>query len=104
MPVTARPARSVASSAARSAPSPARSVASSASTIVRASAAMSRRSTSAITTMPSPCAPASCCPRTYTYQDVPERFHARPGYRYVVINHHPVIVEPRTRRVVEVVE
>ncbi len=43
-------------------------------------------------------------PEDYTYQDVPERFHARPGYRYVVINHHPVIVEPRTRRVVEVVE
>ena len=43
-------------------------------------------------------------PDDYTYQEVPERFHAKRGYRYVVINHHPVIVEPRTRRVVEVVE
>lgn len=43
-------------------------------------------------------------PDDYTYYDVPERFHARPGYRYTVINHHPVIVEPTTRRVVEVVE
>lgn len=43
-------------------------------------------------------------PEDYTYQEVPERFHVRPGYRYVVINHRPVIVEPRTRRVVEVIE
>ena len=43
-------------------------------------------------------------PDDYTYYDVPERFHVRPGYRYTVINHRPVIVEPRTRRVVEVVE
>ena len=43
-------------------------------------------------------------PDDYTYYDVPERFHAQPGYRYTVVNHRPVIVEPRTRRVVEVIE
>ena len=43
-------------------------------------------------------------PDEYTYYDVPERFHVQPGYRYTVINRHPVIVEPRTRRVVEVLE
>ena len=43
-------------------------------------------------------------PDDYTYYDVPERFHVQPGYRYTVINRHPVIVEPRTRRVVEVIE
>jgi hypothetical protein len=43
-------------------------------------------------------------PDTYTYYDVPERYHAKPGYRYTVINHRPVIVEPRTRRVIEVIE
>ena len=43
-------------------------------------------------------------PDDYSYYDVPERYHVRPEYRYTVINHRPVIVEPRTRRVVEVVE
>ena len=43
-------------------------------------------------------------PDDYTYYDVPERYHVKPGYRYTVINRHPVIVEPRTRRVVEVIE
>ena len=38
------------------------------------------------------------------YYDVPERFHVRHGYRYTVINGHPVLVEPRTRRVVEVID
>lgn len=37
-----------------------------------------------------------------TYYQVPERFHVR-GYRYTVINGHAVLVEPRTRRVVEVI-
>ena len=43
-------------------------------------------------------------PDEYTYYDVPERFHVRPGYRYTVINRHPVIVDPSSRRVVEVIE
>ena len=43
-------------------------------------------------------------PEDYTYYDVPETYHVKREYRYTVINHHPVIVEPRTRRVVEVIE
>ena len=51
-----------------------------------------------------PVRPGVVLPEDYTYYDVPERYHVQPGYRYTVINHRPVIVEPRTRRVVEVVE
>ncbi len=43
-------------------------------------------------------------PDDYTYHEVPEAYHVKRGYRYTVINHHPVIVEPETRRVVEVIE
>ena len=43
-------------------------------------------------------------PDTYTYYDVPDSYHVRRGYRYTVVNHHPVLVDPGTRRVVEVVE
>lgn len=43
-------------------------------------------------------------PDDYTYYDVPERYHVKRDYRYTVVNHRPVIVEPRTRRVIEVVE
>ena len=32
-----------------------------------------------------------------------ERFHVRGHYRYTVINGQPVLVEPGTRRVVEVI-
>jgi hypothetical protein len=38
-----------------------------------------------------------------TYYEVPAEYRA-PGYRYTVINDRPVIVEPRTRRVVQIVE
>jgi hypothetical protein len=27
-----------------------------------------------------------------------------PGYRYTVINDHPVLVEPRSRRVVQIID
>ncbi len=37
------------------------------------------------------------------YFDVPREF-ALPEYSYTVINGHPVLVEPRTRRVVEVID
>lgn len=37
------------------------------------------------------------------YYDVPREF-ALPEYSYTVINGHPVLVEPRTRRVVEVID
>jgi len=35
---------------------------------------------------------------------VPREYHVRPGYRYAVVNNVPVIVEPRSRRIVEVIE
>lgn len=37
------------------------------------------------------------------YYDVPPEF-ALPNYNYTVVNDHPVLVEPRTRRVVEVID
>jgi hypothetical protein len=36
--------------------------------------------------------------------DVPAEYHVRPGYRYTIVNERPVIVEPRSRRIVEIVE
>ncbi len=39
-----------------------------------------------------------------TYYDVPAEYHVRPGYRYTVINDRPVIVEGRSRRIVEVLD
>lgn len=38
-----------------------------------------------------------------TYYDVPQRFGIMP-YRYTVVNDVPVLVEPRSRRIVEVIE
>ena len=38
-----------------------------------------------------------------TYYEVPAEYRA-PGYRYTVINERPVIVEPRTRRVVQIID
>jgi hypothetical protein len=39
-----------------------------------------------------------------TYYEVPTEYHVAPGYRYTYVNDHAVIVEPRTRRIVEIVE
>lgn len=39
-----------------------------------------------------------------TYYDVPDEYRVRGGYRYTVVNDTPVLVEPRTHRIVEVVE
>lgn len=38
-----------------------------------------------------------------TYYDVPERFGPTP-YRYTVVNGETVLVEPQTRRIVQVIE
>jgi hypothetical protein len=38
-----------------------------------------------------------------TYYDVPQSFAATP-YRFTVVNSRTVLVEPRTRRIVQVVE
>ena len=42
--------------------------------------------------------------RGVTYYDVPAEYHVRPGYRYTVVNDRPVLVEARTRRIVEVID
>jgi hypothetical protein len=42
--------------------------------------------------------------RGVRYYEVPREYHVRPGYRYTYVNERPVIVEPRTRRVVEIIE
>jgi Protein of unknown function (DUF1236) len=41
--------------------------------------------------------------RGVTYYEVPAEYHARPGYRYTVVNDQPVLVD-RSRRVVEVID
>jgi hypothetical protein len=38
-----------------------------------------------------------------TYYDVPQTFGATP-YRYTVVNGRTILVEPRTRRIVQVIE
>ena len=39
-----------------------------------------------------------------TYYDVPAEYHVRDGYRYTIVNDRPVLVESRSRRIVEVIE
>jgi hypothetical protein len=39
-----------------------------------------------------------------TYYDVPAEYHAPPGYRYTIVIDRPVLIEPRTRGIVEIVE
>jgi Protein of unknown function (DUF1236) len=39
-----------------------------------------------------------------TYYDVPAEYHSPPGYRYTIVNDRPVLIESRTRRIVEIVE
>jgi hypothetical protein len=43
-------------------------------------------------------------PQGVTLYAVPREYHVRPGYRYAVVNDRPVIVEPRSRRIVEIIE
>src|SRR5712672_1779358 len=43
-------------------------------------------------------------PRGVTLYAVPREYHVRPGYRYAIVNDRPVIVEPRSRRIVEIIE
>ena len=38
------------------------------------------------------------------YYDVPTEYQAARGYRYTVVNGRTVLVEPRTRRIVEVID
>ena len=38
-----------------------------------------------------------------TYYEVPAEYHA-PGYRYTVVNNRAVLVDPRSHRIVEVID
>jgi len=42
--------------------------------------------------------------RDVRFYEVPAEYHVRPGYRYSIVNERPVIVEPRSRRIVEIIE
>ncbi|MCP4561458.1 MAG: DUF1236 domain-containing protein [Bosea sp.] len=42
--------------------------------------------------------------RGVTYREVPREYGARAGYRYTMVNDRTVIVEPRTRRVVQIID
>jgi hypothetical protein len=39
-----------------------------------------------------------------TYYDVPPEYRAPPGYRYTIVNDRPVLIESRSRRIVEIVD
>lgn len=39
-----------------------------------------------------------------TFHEVPGEYHVRPGYRYAIVNDRVVIVDPRTRRIEEIIE
>jgi hypothetical protein len=38
------------------------------------------------------------------FHDVPAEYHVRPGYCNAVVNDRVVIVDPRTRRIEEIIE
>jgi hypothetical protein len=38
-----------------------------------------------------------------TYYDVPPEYHVT-GFRYTYVNEHPVLVDPHTRRVVQIID
>jgi hypothetical protein len=42
--------------------------------------------------------------RGVTLYAVPREYHLGPRYRYAIVNDRPVIVEPRSRRIVEIIE
>ena len=52
-----------------------------------------------------PLRPGVILPREgVVYRAVPAEYAARPGYRYAVVNDRPVIVDPVTRAVVEILD
>ena len=38
------------------------------------------------------------------FYQVPQEYRVSPRYRYTIINERPVLVDPRTRRVVQVID
>ncbi len=43
-------------------------------------------------------------PEGIAYYDVPPDYGVPPGYRYTIINEHTVLVDPRSRRVVQIID
>jgi hypothetical protein len=43
-------------------------------------------------------------PGGVTLYAVPREYRVRPGYRWAIVNDEPVIVAPRSRRIVEIIE
>jgi hypothetical protein len=39
-----------------------------------------------------------------TYYDVPAEYHVTGGYRYTYVNNHAVLVDPRTRQIVQIID
>jgi hypothetical protein len=39
-----------------------------------------------------------------TYYDVPADYHVTGGYRYTYVNDHAVLVDPRTHRIVQIID
>jgi hypothetical protein len=42
--------------------------------------------------------------RGVEYYDVPAEYKVRPGYRYTIVNDRAVLVDPTTRRIVEILD
>ncbi len=42
--------------------------------------------------------------RGVTYREIPPEYGATKGYRYTVVNDRTVVVEPRTRKIIQVIE
>jgi hypothetical protein len=42
--------------------------------------------------------------RGVTYREIPAEYGARKGYKYTVVNDRTVVVEPRTRKIIQVIE
>jgi len=39
-----------------------------------------------------------------SYYDVPPEYHTPPGLRYAIVNDHTVLIDPRTGRIVDIVD
>ncbi len=71
---------------------------------VRASASTSFRNASLSYAIESPVRVGTILPESgVTYYDVPQQYGAT-SYRYTVVNDRPILVEPRTRRVMQVID
>jgi hypothetical protein len=43
-------------------------------------------------------------PEGFRYYPVPPEFRVAPGYRYVIMNDHAVLVDPCTRQIVQIID